>query len=300
MIEINGLTKSFGDLKAVNNLTINFTPGVTGLLGHNGAGKSTLFRLIADVYRKDEGEVKVYGHPSDSLEAKKCLFFLNDNPYGGGNNWKAVRDFYANFYEIDSAKYEAMIANFGLPMNKNIDTYSKGMKRQLFLALALSVKAEAYLLDEAFDGIDPMTQEVIKQEIIALGEEGKTIVLSSHNIASLERLADRFVILYKGKLSNESESGDMGESMVKYQCVPEHPFDEKALEAFGMEVISFKKVGSIYNFVLVDQPENDEIIKDRLKPRLLEKVALDPDEAIALEMALAKKRSEQEGGENHE
>ena len=169
------------------------------------------------------------------------------------------------------------------------------MKRQLFLCLALSMKAEHLLLDEAFDGIDPIVLEYIKEEIIALAESGKTIIISSHNIASLERLVDRFVILYKGKISKEGQNEDMSKEFVKFQCITKVKIDEAFLELQGLNVISFRKIGSIYNFVVLSEEGLDEKLKNVLKPDLLERIAVNPDEVVALEMMLAKKE-----GERHE
>ncbi|MBP5216779.1 MAG: ATP-binding cassette domain-containing protein, partial [Bacilli bacterium] len=256
MIEIKALTKRFGSLAAVDHLDLEIKPGVVGLVGHNGAGKSTLFRLIADVLQKDEGEILIDGTPCDQVEAKKKLFFLSDNPPMPANSTaKALFQFYDNFFDIDYDKFTALQKKFALPMERRINNFSKGMKRQLFLCLALSVRNEYLLLDEAFDGIDPVVLEYIKEEIIKLAEEGKTIVVSSHNIASLDRLVDRFVILYKGKLTKEGEEEHLSQDLVKFQCVSRLALSEAALEGLGLKVVSFKKIGSIYHFVVLEAPE---------------------------------------------
>ena len=290
MIEIKALTKRFGNLAAVDHLDLEIKPGVVGLVGHNGAGKSTLFRLISDVLQKDEGEILIDGIPCDQVEAKKKLFFLSDNPPMPANSTaKSLFQFYDNFFDIDYEKYIALQKKFALPMDRRINNFSKGMKRQLFLCLALSVRNEYLLLDEAFDGIDPVVLEYIKEEIIKLADEGRTIVVSSHNIASLDRLVDRFVILYKGKLTNEGEEEHLSQDLVKFQCVSSLALSEAALEGLGLQVVSFKKIGSIYHFVVLEAPELEKKIQDAFAPTLLEKVSIDPDEIIMLQMLLAKK-----------
>ncbi|MDO5330114.1 MAG: ABC transporter ATP-binding protein [Bacillota bacterium] len=292
MIEIVNLVKRFGPVAAVDHLSVEIKPGVTGLVGHNGAGKSTLFRLISDIYSVDEGQILIDGIDHKEVEAKKKVFFLNDNPYGLGN-WKQTYDFYANFYEIDLEKYEGLINSWGLPKNKEIRLFSKGMRRQLFIALALSVKCDVLLMDEAFDGIDPLILELIRKEISALSDDGKAIVISSHNISSLERLVDRFLILYKGQLSKEGESEHMGEQMVKFQCVVSgKELSEKDLSSLGLSIVNFRRIGSIYNFVIIETPDCEAKIKESLNPALLERVPIDPDEIVMLEMMLAKKKGD--------
>lgn len=294
MIEITSVSKYFGSLAAVDHLDLTFRSGVTGLVGHNGAGKSTLFRLISGVYQTDGGSILIDGLPFDSVEAKEKLFYLSDDPYGGGD-YREVYDFYSNFYDIDFKRYEGLLRKFGLPLDKQIRTFSKGMRRQLFICLTLSVKVDNYLLDEAFDGIDPLVQVMIKEELDNLSSEGKTIVISGHNLLGLEKLADRYVILYKGRLAKEGEDRDLGKSLIKFQCMPSAEFGTQELSDLGFEVISFKKVGSIVNFVITEKEGAADLIKEKLNPTLLEEVALAQDEVVTMQMKLAREK-----GEDHE
>lgn len=296
MIEIRSLTKRFEDTVAVNNLTLDIHPGVNGLVGHNGAGKSTLFRLISDVLKIDGGSILIDGIPCDDPRAKAKVFFLSDFPYAPkGVNYRGVYEFYRCFFPIDFEKYTGLIAKLRLPINRNVNQFSKGMRRQLFLALALSVDVDYYLLDEAFDGIDPLALDEIKEEIIKLGQAGKTIVLSSHNIGSLERLVDRFIVLYLGQLSKEGDNEQLGQDLVKYQAMFKQEVTEASFKELGINVLSLKKVGSIYHIVLVGAHDVDEEVKEKLDPLLWEAVQIDPDEVVALQMLLAKK-----GGMRHE
>lgn len=290
MIEIQGLTKRFGDLKAVDNLTIDFKPGVTGLVGENGAGKSTLFRCISGVYNVDEGAVKIDGLDAGSAETKRRLFFLSDNPYcPHGANARGIAAFYKGIAPLREERFYELLDAFGLPKEKGVGAYSKGMRRQLFIALALSMDCEYLLMDEAFDGLDPLVVEKIKGEIILAGEGGKTVVVSSHNIPVLERLADRFVLLHKGQLSKEGESEDIGTEFVKFQGSFKHELKPEAIESLGFKVVSFKRVGSIYHIVLLNQDGIQERLTQVFEPVFFESVPIDPDELLVLEMMLAKK-----------
>ncbi len=290
MIEIKGLTKRFGDLKAVDNLSIVFRPGVTGLVGENGAGKSTLFRCIAGVYNVDEGSVQVGELDAAGAEAKRKLFFLSDNPYcPHGANAHGIAAFYKGISPLREERFYELLDSFGLPKEKGVSAFSKGMRRQLFIALALAMDCEYLLMDEAFDGLDPLVVEKIKGEIILAGEGGKTVVVSSHNIPVLERLADRFVLLHKGKISKEGESEDIGTEFVKFQGSFKTEIVPEAIEAVGFKVISFKRVGSIYHIVLLNQEGIEKRLVEAFQPLFFESVPIDPDELLVLEMMLAKK-----------
>lgn len=295
MIEIRDLSKTFTgkiSVKAVDRLSLDISIGVTGLVGHNGAGKSTLFRLMADVLSHDKGTILYDGIPYDDPALKKRVFFLCDNPItSNGDSPKDVYELYNTFFDIDKNRYEGLLDKLSLPKKRRIGGFSKGMRRQLFLALALSVDADYYLLDEAFDGIDPLSLEIIKEEISRLGALGKTLVLSSHNINSLERLAERFIILYQGHLAKEGERGDMGVELSKFQLITDKEVDEETLRNLGIEVISFKRIGSICHIV-VKSGVDDKTKLETLSPTLLEQIALDQDEVITMQMLLAKKEAD--------
>lgn len=296
MIKIEYLTKRFEQVTAVDRLSLNLEEGITGLVGENGAGKSTLLRLIAGVLLPDEGRVLVDGQLATSYEAKKAVFFLPDDPFAPSqSNLSDLYRFYSCFYDIDKKRYLDLIHCFSLPMDNKISTFSKGMKRQSFMALSLSVTSATYfLLDEAFDGLDPLVLASIKGEIIKEEENGKSFLISSHNISAMERLVDRTVLLYKGKLSANQENGHMGEGLTKFQICFANAVTEKEIEELGIKVISYKKVGSISHVVIVNQVDAEKKIKEKFKPLLMEKIPIDPDEAVVLEMLLARKENSHE------
>ncbi len=295
MIEICNLVKSFDRLRAIDDLTVNFESGITGLVGQNGAGKSTLLRIIAGVYKQDSGTAMIDGNPCDSIAAKKNVFFLSDDPFAPrGANIAGTLDFYKGLFNIDTAEFDRLINTFKLPRGKAVTSFSKGMRRQMFVALALSVKADYLLLDEAFDGLDPIVIDAIKGEIIAAREKGKVIVISSHNIFALQRLVDRFVIISSGRLAKEEKNDDMGHEFIKLQAAFQSDVKEEDLKQAGFAVISFRKIGSVTHMVLIGGHELEEQIKAKFQTMFLESVPLDPDEIVMLEMLLA--NQQQKGG----
>ena len=296
MIEIRNVTKNFGDVKAVSSLSISIQTGIVGLVGENGAGKSTLFRLISDVLTPDEGEILIDGEKNTLPNIKKNLFFLPDDPYVPLRyTINDVLSFYEIFYDIDLEQCNQLIDQLTLPRNRRVADFSKGMKRQLFIAIALSVNCQYLLLDEAFDGIDPITLETVKKGLINQSiTHGKTIIIASHNIDSLTRLADRIILLYKGKLSESKDVNDLGNSLVKYQLIAPTQISINDLRNLGIDVVSLNIVGSITNIVVVDKQENEAIIREHYTPTLFEKIPLDQNELVTMELLLARSKNANE------
>ncbi len=295
MIEITNLDKTFDkkgkSVHAVNNLSVSFGNGVTALVGENGAGKSTLFRLIADIINKDSGQIFIDGIDNTDEKAKANLFLLPDEPYAPLRySPLEIAKFYSCFYDIDMEKFNSLLSKVSLPPDRKISTFSKGMRRQLFLLIAFSVRCKNILLDEAFDGLDPLILDLIGEEIVKMCADGdKTIVLSSHNMASVQRIADSIMILYKGNLSDKSEKSDMGKEFVKYQLISKEIIKPEVLEGAGLTIISLNKIGSITTITLLKKDGIEEIINKFYSPSLLEQCPLDSSEIITLELLLAKK-----------
>lgn len=288
MISIKNLIKTFGSVKAVNDLTIDIYPGINGLIGENGAGKSTLLRLISDVYQQDNGEITVDELSNKDISVKNNIFYLSDNPYAPHSmNVEQVYDLYATLFDLDRNSFEGIMKKLKLPFDRKVSTFSKGMRRQFFIAIALSAKAEYVLLDEAFDGLDPLVLDVIKQEIIKEADH-KTYIISSHNISSLERLCDNFILLSKGRCKKNSDMEHLGENFVKYQILTKEEIKEEDLQAVAIRTLTFKKLGSIYNIVTYGAIDEDKL-KERYHVILCERIPIDPDELIALEMLNARK-----------
>ena len=288
MISIKNLTKTFGPVKAVNDLTIDIYPGINGLIGENGAGKSTLLRLISDVYQQDNGEITVDELSNKDISVKNNIFYLSDNPYAPHSmNVEQVYDLYATLFDLDRNNFEGIMKKLKLPFDRKVSTFSKGMRRQFFIAIALSAKAEYVLLDEAFDGLDPLVLDVIKQEIIKEADH-KTYIISSHNISSLERLCDNFILLSKGRCKKNSDMEHLGENFVKYQILTKEEIKEEDLQAVAIRTLTFKKLGSIYNIVTYGAIDEDKL-KEKYHVILCERIPIDPDELIALEMLNARK-----------
>ena len=294
MIQISNATKRFDQKVAISSLSLDIDTGVIGLVGQNGAGKSTLLRMIAGVYQVDEGKILVDSFLNTSKESKELVFFLPDDPYAPINSdINSVLEFYKLFYDVDEDIFDNLVDKFTLPRKVKINKFSKGMKRLLFIALSLSINCRYLLLDEAFDGLDPLVLETVKEQIVRIcKDKEKTVVVSSHNVTALEKLVDKFVVIHDGRLSKDGDLDSLGETFVKYQAIFKEAVDEETLTQLGLNVLSYRKAGSIHNFVINNSKNVDvEKILDKLNPTLLENIAIDANEIILLQMALAKKES---------
>ena len=290
MIEIKNLVKKYDETLAINDLNITFKEGIYGLVGHNGAGKSTLLRIISNVVYKTSGTITVNGHDSKTKEARDNIFFLPDYPYSKGNmDIDQMYKFYSIFYDIDKDNFYRLINEFELPLKRRISTFSKGMRRQAFIALSLSMNRNVILMDEPFDGLDPLVLIKIKDELLKKKLEGKTIILASHNISSLEKIVDSFVLISNGTLSKSGTMDDLSSEFVKYQAFIKGTLTKEDLESFGLNIISFKMVGSIYNFVVRENSINvPDLIKSKYETYLIEVVPIDNEEIMAINMATYK------------
>ena len=286
MIKIEKLVKNLGDNRVLDNLDLIINDGdIFGLVGINGAGKSTLLRTISGVYEADGGSItyddkNVFENP----EVKKDIFFLSDNPhYPNNSSIDNILDFYKAFYDIDTERFYRIIAKFKLDTKKAINNFSKGMKRQLFIALAIAISPKYLFLDEAFDGLDPLARLIFKRELTELIEEKKiTVIISSHSLRELEDICDKYGLLDGGKIESSGNIIDSKEKYHKYQLAFNEDLDIDAFKEF--DIASFNKVGRIIRIVV--KGEEDEIMDkiNKLNPMLVDKIDIDFEELFIIEV----------------
>ena len=282
MIEIKGLGKSYGPKKVLEKVNLTMPDAsVFGLVGINGAGKTTLLRMMADVLRPDEGTVEYDGENiAGNAKKRKELFFLPDEPYyTAGTTVEKLVALYKSYYAFDDelfARYEAL---FSLERRTPIRNFSKGMKRQAFAALALACRPKYLLLDEAFDGLDPLARLELKRGIISL--EGTTAVISSHSLRELEDICSGFALLDGGAVA---DAGDLSETLAqvhKFQAAFEEPVPR---ERFPFECLSFESEGRVVRFVV--RGEREEIVSalKALSPIFVEEIKVDFEELFLCEV----------------
>ena len=284
MIEIKNLCKSYGDKPVLNDLSITIDDGkIFGLVGINGAGKSTLLRLMSGIYQANSGSILVDGEDIyDNENKKKDIFFLPDEPYYGINTTPLnLVDLYLEFYDFNKEDYLNYLNTFKLPLNKKMHTFSKGMKRQVFVSLALAIKPKYLFLDEAFDGLDPLARITFKKAISKLiKEENTTIVISSHSLRELEDICDDYGILDNKNIINGNIK-EGSKSLYKYQVAF---LNEIKVEEFMFDYIKINKVGRVVSFVVNDDFESFRSKIEKYNPLFIDKIAIDFEESFIAEV----------------
>ncbi len=202
---IKGLTKKYKDF-TLDKVSFTVPKGtIMGFVGENGAGKTTTIKAILDLIKTDEGEVSILGCSSRDLpvEVKASLGVvfdgsnLHDN-LNLGNVDFVMKNIYRNW---DSQMFTEYVKRFDLPERKNIKEYSRGMKMKLSIAIALSHHSKLLILDEATSGLDPMVRDEILDIFLEfIQEEDHTILLSSHIISDIEKIADYVTFIHKGRI----------------------------------------------------------------------------------------------------
>lgn len=285
MIEIKNLCKSFDDKKVLNNLNLKIEDSkIFGLVGINGAGKSTLLRIMCGIYKADRGSVLIDGeNVYENENAKSKIFFLPDEPYYGLNTTPYnLKDLYKEFYDFDVNEYFKLLSDFKIPLKKSMNNFSKGMKRQVFVSLALAIKPKYLFLDEAFDGLDPLARLTFKRAIIDLVEEKKTtIIISSHSLRELEDICDSYGLLDNKEISS---SGDINEEINKkhkYQVAFKTQYQK---EDFDMNFISYKQDGRIIKVVTEDDYETFKEKMNKYNPLIIDEIEIDFEELFIIEV----------------
>ena len=217
MISVNINNHYLGGNLILEDVNIRVPDGkVLGLVGTNGSGKSTLLRLMSGVYVPDSGVVLYDGKNANDPKVREDVFFLPDDPfYAGQTTGKGIFDTYLTFYpNLDRELYRQLLERFKLDENAHQRNFSKGMRRQFYIALALSARPKYLLLDEAFDGLDAFTKKTVIEEINrAVEENGSTVVISSHALSELETFCDLYALIDNHTVSSQ---GSLEEHAAKY------------------------------------------------------------------------------------
>ena len=210
MLDIKGLTKCYGEKKAVDDLTLHIAPGtIYGFIGHNGAGKTTTLRSVAGILDFDEGEILIGGLSikADPIGCKKQFAYIPDNPdlYEYMTGIKYL-DFIADIFGVGSEerreRIEKYAAMFELTndLAQPISAYSHGMKQKLAIISAWLHEPKLVIMDEPFVGLDPKASHILKGMMRELCDNGGAIFFSTHVLEVAEKLCDQVAIIKGGRL----------------------------------------------------------------------------------------------------
>ena len=214
IFEIKGLKKSFKDF-SLKGLDISLNRGyIMGFIGPNGAGKTTTIKLMMNLMKKDEGEIKVFGKNYIQFEIEiknKIGFVYDENHFYEELTIEEMKWVIAPFYrEWDEALFRTYLKDFNLPPKKKIKDLSRGMKMKFSLAIALSHNAELFIMDEPTSGLDPVVRsellEILSQTI---QDEKKAVFFSTHITSDLDKIADYIVMIDNGEIVLAEEKDEL-------------------------------------------------------------------------------------------
>ena len=203
LIECKNLTKTYGKLRALDNVELSIPTGggIVGLLGPNGSGKTTLIKLLTGLLQPTSGEIRVDGR-AVGVETKAVVSYLSD--FYSLNESYTVReelDYYADFFaDFNRIKAETMLRDLAIADHLKVKTLSKGTKEKLALILTLSRNAKLYVFDEPIAGVDPAAREYVLNTILSNRSDDSTILLSTHLISEIEQYFDHVIFLRQGSV----------------------------------------------------------------------------------------------------
>jgi ABC-2 type transport system ATP-binding protein len=207
VIEVDRVSRWFGNVVAVSDVTFNINPGITGLLGPNGAGKTTLLRMITGLAGVSDGSITVFGEPirdNPPLYARIGVMSEHETVYGfmKGRDFVRMMGRLRGVTDLDAAVDRAIgLVDLAEAAHRPLGTYSRGMRQRMRLAGTLVHDPEILILDEPLNGADPRQRVHFQQILRQLAADGRTIVLSSHILEEVEQLADTVLLIVNGKLA---------------------------------------------------------------------------------------------------
>lgn len=314
MIQAENLTKAFGSVTAIDKMHCAIPEGcIYGMVGSNGAGKSTFLRLLTGVYKPDFGEVTIDGEPVyENPKIKEEIAYVSDDLYFlPGATCRRMAKMYAAIYpRFDYKRFDYLMETFKLPEKRAIQTFSKGMKRQAAIILALSCCPKYMFFDETFDGLDPVMRNLVKNLICTdVAERNATAIITSHSLRELEDICDQLALLHEGGVVLESDITDLKTSLFKIQAAFREEF---SLQDFSdMECLYYNRTGSVITMIVKG---DKEMVLEQMKqkhPIILDVLPLTLEEVFTYELQtlgytfdasgyVDEIMGEEKGGEKHE
>lgn len=205
VVKVEGVQKTFGKAKALSDVTFTVEAGeVVGFIGPNGSGKSTTIRILLGIIKRNAGNAEIFGKDvwKNSLEIHKRISYVpGEVTLWGSLTGGEIIDLFLKLHGGgDKERRDYLIERFELDPKKKAKSYSKGNRQKVGLIAALSVESDLYIFDEPTSGLDPLMESIFQEEVEKLKNAGKSILLSSHILSEVERLADKVVIIRQGEI----------------------------------------------------------------------------------------------------
>ena len=286
MLKIQNLYKAFGDKEVLKDLNLVVEDGsIFGLVGVNGAGKSTLLRLISGVYKADAGTITLNDQDTYREEnIRRDIAFVSDEQYFPiGSTIGSLKLLYENMYGFDEQAFQRYLEVFALKEDMVVTNLSKGNKRRTALLFALSIHPKLILLDEAYDGLEPLARLRFKQILTELIEDEQiSVIISSHNLKELEDICDSFGILEDGRIISYGDLLQSKEQINKYQIVFEQEQDKEVFK--DLDILHFENEGRVYKLVIRGNEEDVTEKLNTLKPVLMDILQVNFEELFIYEL----------------
>lgn len=293
MIECRNVYKFLGKKQVLQDVNLRIPDGsIFGLIGPNGAGKSTLLRMLAGIYQCDGGQIvldeeRVFDHPS----CKRQIMFISDEPFQFFHaTLKDMKNFYQDWYRVDERLYHHYLNLFHLDENQLLKNFSKGMKRQAFILLGLAASPRYLLLDEAFDGLDPMMRHHFKNVISErIADQKMSVMIASHDLKEMEAFCDMFAMLENGQIRT---GGSLDQELAKVHRI-QMAFSETVDPAVfaDMDVVTMQIRSRVVNLYVRGDIEKVEAYLKTLDPLVLEILPVNLEEMFIQEVLHGKEGS---------
>lgn len=288
MIKALNLSKSYDNTPVLTGLDLNVKQGsIYGLIGSNGAGKSTLLNILSGVFAPDAGSAKINGEEIfENNRVKSKTAYITDDPfYFNSSTVKEMAEYLNKMYEnFSMEKFNQIIDCFPLDMNKKINSFSKGMKRQVSIILAIAQMPDVLLCDESFDGLDPVVRQLVKRLLInEVSQRNMTVIISSHNLREMENLCDTIGVLHDNKIVLERGISDIKDMMHRYQVAFKPMINPDILKP-KLDLLSVKARGNILEIVARGSDDQITQILESHSPVLIDKIDLTLEDVFIYEM----------------
>ena len=287
MIEVKGLSKNFDKIRAIDGISARIEEGhVFGLIGTNGAGKSTFVRMLSGVLKPEAGEILIDGEPVyDNPAVKEKIFYISDDQYffKSGTPRDMMKLYRTCYPAFDGEKWKDLMGKFGLDEKRKINTFSKGMKKQLSVICGICADTKYLLCDETFDGLDPVMRQAVKTLFVReIDTRGLTPVIASHNLRELEDICEYVGLLHRGGILLEKDIDDMKLNIHKLQCVIR---EEEMLRKIknSLDVVTVDNRGSLYTVTVRGDKEGILEFMELLNPVFYELLPLSLEEIFISE-----------------
>ena len=290
MIKADNLTKRFQGVTAVDHIHAEIQDGtVFGLIGTNGAGKSTFLRMAAGILKPDEGTITLDGEVVfEDIRVKARCFYIPDEPYFLGNGTADdMKTFYQDIYpNFDTDRFAKLLKSFELDGRRKIQTFSKGMKKQLAVLLGICAGTDYLFCDETFDGLDPVMRQTVKSLFANdIEERNLTPVIASHNLRELEDICDHVGLLHRGGMLLSKDLDDMKMNIHKIQCVLPAGLDRTNLQ--DLDIMTVEQRGSLLTLTVRGQKEEIQARMQSYHPVFFEMIPLSLEEIFISETEVA-------------